>query len=50
MNKIIVSIILALALFFVINKITDSIYHVEKPEKSAYQVNVAVSSETSEKK
>ncbi len=50
MNKIIVSIILALTLVFVINKITDSIYYVEKPEKSAYQVDVAVSSESSDAK
>ena len=39
MNKIIVSIILALVLILGINKITDSIYYVEKPEKSAYQVD-----------
>tara|TARA_Y100000590_G_scaffold326317_1_gene370341 strand:+ start:1088 stop:1618 length:531 start_codon:yes stop_codon:yes gene_type:complete len=38
MNKIIVSIIFALVLILVINKITDVIYYVEKPEKSAYQV------------
>ena len=50
MNKIIVSIILALTLIFVINKITDSIYYVEKPKKSAYQVDIAVSSESSETK
>ena len=50
MNKIIVSIILALTLVFVINKITDSIYYVEKPKKSAYQVDIAVSSESSETK
>ena len=39
MNKIIVSIILAVILIFGINKITDSIFYVEKPEKSAYQVD-----------
>ena len=39
MNKIIVSIVLALVLFVGINKITDAIYYVEKPEKSAYQVD-----------
>ena len=50
MNKIIVSIILALTLIFVINKITDTIYYVQKPEKSAYQVSVVASSETSETK
>ena len=38
MNKIIVSIVLALVLIFGINKITDVIFYVEKPEKSAYQV------------
>ncbi len=38
MNKIIVSIIFAVILIVGINKIADSIYYVEKPEKSAYQV------------
>jgi len=38
MNKIIVSIFLAIIIVVGINKITDIIYHVEKPEKSAYQV------------
>ena len=38
MNKIIVSIVFALVLIFGINKITDVIFYVEKPEKSAYQV------------
>ena len=38
MNKIIVSIVLAIILFLGINKITDVIFYVEKPEKSAYQV------------
>ena len=38
MNKIIVSIVLAIILVFGINKIADIIYYVEKPEKSAYQV------------
>ena len=38
MNKIIVSIILAIILVLGINKITDVIFHVKKPEKSAYQV------------
>ena len=41
MNKIIVSIILALVLILGINKITDTLYYVEKPEKSAYQVDGA---------
>ena len=38
MNKIIVSIVLAIILVLGINKIADSIFYVEKPEKSAYQV------------
>ncbi len=38
MNKIIVSIVLAIILVLGINKITDAIFYVEKPEKSAYQV------------
>jgi cytochrome c len=39
MNKIIVSIILAIVLFVGINKVTDSMYYVEKPEKSVYQID-----------
>ena len=38
MNKIIVSILLAIILVLGINKISDIIFYVEKPEKSAYQV------------
>ena len=38
MNKIIVSIIFAAILVLGINKVTDVIFYVEKPEKSAYQV------------
>ena len=38
MNKIIVSIIFALILVLGINKITDVMFYVEKPEKSAYQI------------
>jgi len=38
MNKIIASIVLAIILVLGINKITDAIFYVEKPEKSAYQV------------
>ena len=38
MNKIIVSIVFALILVLGINKVTDVIFYVEKPEKSAYQV------------
>jgi len=49
MNKIIVSIVLAIFLILGINKITDVIFYVEKPEKSVYQVDslVADSSTTS---
>ncbi len=39
MNKIIVSAILAIILVLGINKIADVIFYVEKPEKSAYQVD-----------
>ena len=39
MNKIIASIVLAIILVLGINKITDAIFDVEKPEKSAYQVS-----------
>jgi len=39
MNKIVVSIVLAVILVVGINKISDSIFYVEKPEKSAYQVD-----------
>ena len=45
MNKIIVSIVLAVILVLGINKISDVIFYVEKPEKSAYQV-ASVSSDT----
>ena len=38
MNKIIVSIVLAIILVLGINKIADIIFFVKKPEKSAYQV------------
>ena len=43
MNKIIVSIVLAIILVLGINKTTDLIFYVEKPEKSAYQVDSVVS-------
>jgi|TARA_B110000008_G_C16877059_1_gene527274 cytochrome c len=51
MNKIVVSIALAIFLVLGINKISDTIYYVEKPEKSSYQVDAAieVSNTTSEK-
>ena len=38
MNKIIVSIVFAIILVLGINKVTDVIFYVEKPEKSAYQI------------
>ena len=38
MNKIIVSIVFAIILVLGINKVTDVIFYVEKPGKSAYQV------------
>ena len=47
MNKIITSIILAIILILGINKITDILFYVKKPEKSAYQVaNVSTVTET----
>ena len=39
MNKIIVSVVFAIILVVGINKITDVIYYVEKPEKSAYEIS-----------
>ena len=44
MNKITVSIVLAVILVLGINKITDVIFYVEKPEKSAYQVAAVTTS------
>ena len=50
MNKIIVSIVLAVILVLGINKITDVIFYVEKPEKSAYQVaNITTDASTTSK-
>tara|TARA_B100001179_G_scaffold129809_1_gene93064 strand:- start:30 stop:560 length:531 start_codon:yes stop_codon:yes gene_type:complete len=47
MNKIIASIVFAIILVVGINKITDVIFHVKKPEKSAYQVaNVTTTAST----
>ena len=47
MNKIIVSIVFAIILVLGINKVSDVIFYVEKPEKSAYQVaSVASDTET----
>ena len=48
MNKIIVSIILVVILVLGINKITDVIFHVEKPEKSAYQIASTSTTTTTE--
>jgi len=48
MNKIIISIVLAIILVLGINKIANMIFYVEKPEKSAYQVANVTSNETSE--
>ena len=42
MNKIFASIVLAIFLVLGINKIADTIYYVEKPEKSAYQVDAVI--------
>ena len=46
MNKIIVSIVFAIILVLMINKITDVIYYVEKPEKSSYQIASVTTSTT----
>ena len=47
MNKIIVSIIFAIILVLGINKIADVIFYVDKPEKSAYKVDIQESSQVS---
>lgn len=44
MNKIAVSIMLAVILIVGINKITDLVYYVEKPEQSSYQVATVTNS------
>jgi len=46
MNKIIVSIVLAIILVLGINKIADVIFFVKKPEKSAYQVAMTTTAST----
>jgi len=46
MNKIIVSIILAVILILGINKIANVIFFVEKPEKSAYQIVSTATTQT----
>ena len=48
MNKIIASIILTVILVLGINKITDIIFYVEKPEKTAYQVTSVTTTTTTE--
>tara|TARA_B100000686_G_C16423928_1_gene778610 strand:- start:212 stop:739 length:528 start_codon:yes stop_codon:yes gene_type:complete len=51
MNKIIVSVVLTLILVVGINKMTDVIYNVQKPEKSAYQVaSTTTATSTTEEK
>jgi len=46
MNKIIASIVLVIILILGINKIADTIFHVNKPEKSTYQVTAVTNAET----
>ena len=46
MNKIIASIVLAIILILGINKIADAIFHVNKPEKSTYQVTAVTTTGT----
>ena len=48
MNKIIVSIILAVIMVLGINNVSDIIFYVEKPEKSAYQVASVTTTTTAE--
>ena len=44
MNKIIVSIVLTVMLVVGINKIAEMVYYVDKPDKSAYQIENTISS------
>ena len=46
MNKIIVSIVIAIILVFGINKVTDVIFYVEKPENSAYKITTITTAST----
>tara|TARA_B100001123_G_scaffold444639_1_gene594037 strand:- start:213 stop:737 length:525 start_codon:yes stop_codon:yes gene_type:complete len=47
MNKILVSLAIAIILIIGINRIADSVFHVEKPKKSAYEVaNVTTAAST----
>tara|TARA_B100000700_G_C15059254_1_gene864641 strand:+ start:6406 stop:6930 length:525 start_codon:yes stop_codon:yes gene_type:complete len=50
MNKIIVSVVFAVILVLGINKITDVIYYVEKPETSSYKVNVVTTASSDAEK
>ena len=50
MNKILVSIVFAVILVLGINKITNIVYHVEKPKTSAFQVNVTTVASTETQK
>ena len=47
MNKIIVSVVLAVILVVGINKVADQVFLVEKPERSAYQINDEIASTSS---
>tara|TARA_B100000029_G_scaffold13534_1_gene14105 strand:+ start:763 stop:1290 length:528 start_codon:yes stop_codon:yes gene_type:complete len=47
MNKIVVSVVIAVVLLVGINKIADVIYSVKKPEQSAYKVTNVASSNNS---
>jgi len=46
MNKIIVSIVFAIILVLGINKVTDVIFYVEKPENSAYKITTITTAST----
>jgi len=47
MNKIIVSLVMAIFLVLGINKLADLVYYVDKPEKSAYQVTSLITTASS---
>ena len=47
-NKIIAAIILVVAIIVGLNKITDNVFHVNKPDKPAYKVEVVAESTSSE--
>ena len=50
MNKILVSVVFAVILVLGINKITNIVYHVEKPKTSSFQVNVKIAASTDTQK